>query len=179
MLKFFVKLLLCLTTLSLAAPGRKTSANSEATPAPKEQTAANSQPVTFLAPDAVFEGTLKSEGDIEIRGVFHGKMSSKGHILLCTDIESDIHSDSIVILGSTVTGNVYADSLITLDSESQIVGNTHSNNLVCAGQIKGNLDIKESINLTPQARVEGDIVTGSMTMSEGAFFKGNIKMGSR
>ena len=180
MLKFFVKLLLCLTMFSLPGAGKKSSERNNESPSPKEEpaAAANSQPVTFLAPDAFFEGTLKSEGDVEIRGAFHGEISSKGHILLCTDIESDIHSDSIVILGSTVTGNIYADSLITLDSDSKIVGNTHSNNLVCAGQIKGNLDIKESINLTHQSKVEGDITTGTMTMNEGAYFKGNIKMGA-
>ena len=71
MLKFFVKLLLCLTMFSLPGAGKKSSERNNESPSPKEEpaAAANSQPVTFLAPDAFFEGTLKSEGDVEIRGI--------------------------------------------------------------------------------------------------------------
>ena len=113
---------------------------------------------------------------MEIRGSFQGELSCDGHILLCTNFQGDLKCGSIVLLDSTVIGNIHTDTLITLDQGSTIVGNTKSNNLVCAGKIRGDLDIKESLTLTAQSDVEGDIAAGTITMSQGAVFKGNIKM---
>ena len=181
MLKRLIKLIVCLTMFSFPETNRKSSLWKDETPSKEEEVSAptSTPPVTRLALDASFEGTLKCDGDAEIRGTFKGELDCKGHLLLCTNFQGDLSCGSIVVLGSTIIGNVHTDTLITLDQESTIVGDTQSDKLVCAGKIRGNLNIKESLTLTAQSDVEGDIIAGSITMNEGAFFQGNIKMNAQ
>ena len=48
--------------------------------------------------------------------------------------------------------------------------------LVCAGQVKGDLEVQGNVVLKAGTSVNGNIMTGTMSMEAGAFINGSVEM---
>jgi len=133
--------------------------------------------VTYFAVDSVMEGSVKTEGDVEVAGPFHGDVTAKGKVILRSKMEGNITAQSLQLMGCKLTGNIVASGMVTLDETAEVVGNITAGELVCSGKVKGDLDVKGNLALNDKASVEGNIATQTMTMSCGAVVAGGVKMG--
>ena len=64
-----------------------------------------------------------------------------------------------------------------ISSEAIVKADIEANTVVVAGSIQGNLSVKDLVELGKTAKIKGDIECGRLTMSAGASFKGNFKIG--
>ncbi|MBP0963184.1 MAG: polymer-forming cytoskeletal protein [Oscillospiraceae bacterium] len=148
----------------------------KAEPVAQNNQSTASQAVTYIAPNSVMEGTLRTEGNIEIAGSFKGDIITKGHVVLRSNMEGNITAGSLHLLGCSLVGNITAASLVQLDSKATVNGNIAAGELSSSGNVKGNLDVKGNTLLDKGAVVEGDIVTQTLTVIQGAAITGGIKM---
>jgi len=84
--------------------------------------------------------------------------------------------NNLQILGSfegklTTTGN------LVISSEAIVKADIEANTVVIEGSIQGNLLVKDIVELSKTAIIKGDIECGRLTMSAGASFEGNFKIG--
>ncbi|QUL97855.1 MAG: polymer-forming cytoskeletal protein [Candidatus Fermentithermobacillus carboniphilus] len=93
---------------------------------------------------------------IEIKGT----VKSKGSIRIDGITEGTIHSDSDVMIGET--------AVVNSDISAQ--------NVIIAGKVSGNITCSGRVELLSTARLKGDIVTGTLVISEGAVFSGSSQM---
>jgi len=91
---------------------------------------------------------------------FKGSLSSSAVLRIDGEFEGDITSSSEVVVGET--GRVKA----------QISART----AVIAGVVNGNMNVAEKLEVLSTARVNGDMLAGSLVIAEGAVFKGNCGM---
>jgi len=91
---------------------------------------------------------------------FKGNLESDSSIKVMGRVEGDIKSagDVIVLVNAVVIGNIWAE------------------NLIIAGTVHGNLNVKGNLHLESQARLKGDMIVHSFVTDEGAVFEGNCKM---
>lgn len=137
-------------------------------------------PATYIAPGTEFEGHLKTKGDVEIAGKFTGDIESEGDVTLHTYMEGNITSANLNILDCEFKGDCAVSGRVQINSTSRFAGNIHAGDLICAGVIEGNSEISGNSMFDTTADVQGDIITGTMTMERGASISGKLTMkGSR
>ena len=142
-------------------------------PAPVEKPAAS-----FLAPGTVFEGTLRSAGDVEIAGSFKGDISTEGTVVLRSNIHGNITACSLNLNGCKLEGDVTIKGFVSISQDSAICGNVTADSLNCAGQITGDLKIKENTLLESTAKITGNVTTGTIAVMKGATMNGGIEIKS-
>ena len=131
---------------------------------------------SFLAPGTSFEGTLRSKGDVEIAGELKGDVAAEGAVLLRSNIQSNIVARSVKLSGCALVGDVTANGPVTVSEDSKITGNVTAKELLCAGEIAGDLKIVGSTQLEANARVSGSVVTGTLAVVKGAVINGSIEI---
>jgi len=56
------------------------------------------------------------------------------------------------------------------------VGNTHARGVVVGGSVEGNIEAKETVELTGKASMAGEIQAPKLAIAEGAVFDGRTRM---
>lgn len=123
------------------------------------------------------EGTLKTGGSITVlpTGICDNGIYAKENILIQKQINDKnkyingpIQGKNIVIDGGFIQGNVKAEGTLTLEKNSVIIGDVQAENLILKGAIKGNIIIKNNIEVKDSAIVKGTITTATINMNENA-----------
>ncbi len=92
-----------------------------------------------------FDKETKMKGDLSFKGAFH----IDGHFI------GKINSESVLIIGDN--GKVEADIIV--------------GHLIVNGEIKGNIQAKDRIEIHSTGRVYGTVVTPTLVVEEGAFLE--------
>jgi cytoskeletal protein CcmA (bactofilin family) len=140
--------------------------------------AAGNGNITYLAPGSYLEGTLKVKGDVEIAGDFKGDMSASGNVTIHANINSNVTAARLDLVACKLVGDIHASSVVVVDENSSVEGKVCAAELICAGKIKGNVEVSENSIYREGSRVDGNITTGSMTMERGAVINGSLSMGA-
>ena len=152
----------------LAAGGKKPVAKPE--PVKTAPVQAPVQPVvkakaaSYLAAGTSLEGTLRSDGDVEIAGAFKGEVITTGTVTLRSVIQSNITAGSLNLIGCTLTGDV------------KVTGNINAKELLCAGKVNGDLEITGGTTLEEKAQISGGLVTGTLAVVKGAVIRGGVEI---
>ncbi len=131
---------------------------------------------TYLAAGTCIVGTIKTEGDLEIAGEFTGDVVSGGNVTLHSGSNGNITAVSLKIYNSMLCGDVHATDRVEIGEGSAINGNVFASRMVCAGAVKGDVEIKNDLVLEKTARFDGNIKTGTMSMASGAIVRGKLEM---
>jgi len=131
---------------------------------------------SYLAAGTVLEGTLRSEGDVEIAGEFKGYITTKGTATLHSVVQGNVTANSLYLSGCTLTGDIIVSEVVVISQDSKICGNVTAKEVHCAGQITGDLKISENTTLECTAQINGNIITGSMSVAKGAVIRGGIEI---
>ena len=86
--------------------------------------------------------------------------------------------ESIRIRGR-VRGEVASKRAIFVEAQATVTAKVIGMAVTVAGQVDGQIACGGRVELTPSARVTGEITAGTLIMQEGAFFEGQLKMASR
>ena len=84
--------------------------------------------------------------------------------------------NNLQILGS-FEGKLTTTGKLEISSEAIVKADIEANTVVVAGSIQGNLLVIDLVELSKTSKIIGDIECGRLTMSAGASFEGNFKIG--
>ncbi len=93
-----------------------------------------------------------------------------------TVVEGTIITKSSVRIDGTLIGGVSAEGVVILSKNGKIKGNIMAENIVIAGVVEGNMQIREKVNVEPTGEIYGDITTKSLLIDEESVFQGNCYM---
>ena len=96
-----------------------------------------------------------------------------------TKITGDITSAGDVRIDGHLTGNIVIAGKFVLGPHGMVEGNVTSANADLSGEIKGKVNVSETLVLKANARINGDIVTGKLAIEPGALFTGTCNMGAK
>lgn len=166
------------------ADGIKVTKSTGAEPIPsvketaKEPSApmARSNTASYLAPGTVFEGNIRSSGDIEIAGEFKGDIKTEGVVVLYSNIQGNVTAKSLKLSGCSLVGDVIAKDMVIVSQGAAITGNVSAREVQCAGQITGDMKVSENTSLEGTAQINGNIATSSIAVVRGAVICGGIEI---
>lgn len=96
-----------------------------------------------------------------------------------TKIVGDITSAQDVRIDGHLTGNIVTTGRFVLGPNGMVEGNVTSGNADLMGEVKGKVNVSETLSLKSTAKISGDIVTGKLAIEPGALFTGTCNMGAK
>ena len=92
-------------------------------------------------------------------------------------IEGNIRGDEHLIIEGSMKGNVEMEKHnFTVGSKGRVEGEVNAQNVKVSGQMIGNIKTQGKVAITKEADFIGDIRTKSISVEDGAYFKGSIEL---
>lgn len=129
---------------------------------------------TYLAPDTVMEGTLRTKSDVEIAGTFTGDIFSEGDVLLHTSVTGNVSARNMTLMSCNLNGECTVSQVANINAGSSVTGNITAKDVNCSGAISGDMSATGSVNLSSSARVKGNIVAKALSVEPGAAIEGKL-----
>lgn len=93
-------------------------------------------------------------------------------------VEGNFKGNGPMIIDGSVKGKVQTTHTLQVGERAVIDASVKAGSALIAGRIKGSIIVKELVELTGTAIVEGDISTKLIIIAEGAVVNGKINMGT-
>ena len=88
-----------------------------------------------------------------------------------------IFSGSVRIDGN-FTGEIIGGGLLVIGEGAKIQGKINTDHILISGDVLGNLDIKEKVEIYPKGRLFGEMKTPALVVQDGGIFEGKCLMGN-
>ena len=95
-----------------------------------------------------------------------------------TKIVGNIFSKADFRIDGEVEGNITTTGKVVVGSNGKISGKLNCSNADISGNISGNVEVSETLSLMSDSYVQGEIVTGKLSVEEGAQVDATISMKS-
>ena len=95
-----------------------------------------------------------------------------------TKIVGDIYSKADFRIDGIVEGNITTTGKVVVGKSGKINGKINSSNADISGAVSGKIEVAETLSLMSESLIQGDIVTGKLSVEEGAQVDASISMKS-
>lgn len=94
-----------------------------------------------------------------------------------TIVSGNLEGDEDLTIEGRVEGSISLSRTLTVEVGGVVRADINVRNAVISGVLVGNVEAQESVHITDQGRVVGDISAPRVILVDGSSFKGNIDMG--
>jgi cytoskeletal protein CcmA (bactofilin family) len=91
-------------------------------------------------------------------------------------VRGSIESEGDLAIHGRVEGDIIHTGRLVIAQGAQWVGNIQSDDLVIAGEVHGNVTVREQLELAPTGHLYGDVSCARLTVAPGAVFQGHNRM---
>jgi len=113
------------------------------------------------APQAAANRKDMKESVLATGLTFEGKIEGSGHVRI----------------SGRFKGDVQVDGTLTIDAGAHLAGSVRAASVVVAGEIEGNIEGAQRVELHQSGVVNGDVSAGSLTVADGARMRGRAEFG--
>ena len=129
----------------------------------------------MISKETTVLGDIITEGHIDIIGKVRGNVEAEGNVAVRGLVSGDVSGEKIGLYKCRVKGNLNAGTGVVIDSDSVIIGNVDTDNIVLGGKLKGDIKAIKMAVLRSDAYFIGDVETESIAVESGAVVNGSIK----
>lgn len=90
-----------------------------------------------------------------------GKIDGTGHVRIAGRFEGDVH----------IQGD------LTIDAGAKLTGGVRANSVTIGGEVEGNIESAESVELLATGVLNGDLKAGNLTVASGSRMRGRAEFG--
>ena len=95
-----------------------------------------------------------------------------------TKIIGDIFSEADFRIDGVLEGNITTSGKIVVGKSGKITGIINCSNADISGSVSGKIEVNEVLSLMSESLIQGDIITGKLSVEEGAQVEASISMKS-
>ena len=95
-----------------------------------------------------------------------------------TVLEGKIITKGDIRIEGKVIGTVSCDAKLVIGENGSVEGLVDARNAYIAGSVKGQVVVRELLQLQEKGNIQGDIFTQKLSVQVGAIFTGNCRMGT-
>ncbi|SDX21893.1 bactofilin family protein [Lysobacter enzymogenes] len=92
-------------------------------------------------------------------------------------IEGKIHGAGHIRIAGRFKGDVQVDGDLTVELGAKVNGGVRARKVVIAGELEGNIDSAQRVELLETGVVVGDVKAGTVTVAAGARVRGQVEFG--
>jgi cytoskeletal protein CcmA (bactofilin family) len=120
-------------------------------------------------------GSSKSRGSNNSRGMAVENVLNT--IAEGTVLEGKIITKGDIRVEGRVIGTITCDAKLVIGERGSVEGIVDARNAYIAGKVKGQVVVRELLQLQEKGQINGDIFTQKLSVQVGAVFTGNCRMG--
>ncbi len=92
-------------------------------------------------------------------------------------VEGDLKGVGSVIIEGELKGLISTDKEVTIGDNAIVHASIDANKASIAGKVTGNITVKDHLEITSSAKIDGDIKTKTISIESGATINGGLSMG--
>lgn len=93
-------------------------------------------------------------------------------------IEGTLRSKDTIRIDGKLKGEGYFEGHLIIGEGGVVEGNVSADSMLVAGEVHGNVQVKNKLEIAQSGKIKGDIVTKLLYIAEGAVFEGKSTMGA-
>lgn len=93
-----------------------------------------------------------------------------------TTVHGTIQGRNGVRVAGFFEGEINVEGWVWIDKQGEVRGTVKAPEVIIEGQIQGDIESSEKIEVRASGRVTGNIRCNTLAMAEGCFFQGQVKM---
>ena len=128
------------------------------------------------APDTLRRPAERAETRTESR-TEPGAESKESFFAAGLTIEGKIEGAGHVRIAGRFKGDVNVQGNLTIDGGAHLTGQVRAKNVIVAGELHGNIDGAERVELLSTGLLIGDLKVGSLTVAAGSRMRGQVEFG--
>jgi cytoskeletal protein CcmA (bactofilin family) len=94
-------------------------------------------------------------------------------------IKGELRGEEDLIIEGRVEGEISLKKHLVIETTGIILADIQTEDITIKGEMRGNMNASDKVEIHSAARVVGDIVAPRVVIEDGAKFKGHIEMPSR
>lgn len=142
--------------------------------APKLRTAsvANEDEVTVITKGTTINGSISSDGSLEVNGTITGDVECLGKLSITGRIVGNSSAAEVYVNTERLDGSITSEGSVKIGLGTVVVGDIVATSGVIAGAVKGEIDINGPIVIDSTAIIKGNIKAKSVQINNGAVIEG-------
>lgn len=129
---------------------------------------------TLISKNTIVDGNIRSYANVRIEGSVQGNVDVMKDAAIFGTLIGNLTCNNAEMQGSSIQGDVYTKGNSFIDSDSTLLGNITAQYASIDGKIKGDMKIGSKVQILQNAVVAGNIVTGTISVEDGANIKGFV-----
>lgn len=107
----------------------------------------------------------EDEGGVQETLIAHG-----------TKVHGTLQGQNRVRVAGFFEGEIRSEDLVWIEEHGEVQGTVTAREMIIEGQVKGDLDASERIEVRASGRVTGNLRCHTLALADGGFVQGEIKM---
>ncbi|MFA9463782.1 MAG: polymer-forming cytoskeletal protein [Velocimicrobium sp.] len=128
--------------------------------------------VTVITKGTKINGSISSDGSLEIMGTINGDIDCLGKLSIVGNINGNSQASEIYVNTARLDGNLVSSGSIKVGVGTIVVGDMKASSAVIAGAVKGEVDVNGPVIIDSTAIVKGNINAKSVQINNGAVVDG-------
>ena len=122
-----------------------------------------------------FEGSYAAQTD-EYQGQGYAEQESVSVIDRFSNFDGTFHSTRDLRVEGQAKGTIECQGTLHIAQGANVNSKVEAENITVAGELDGEVQCRGRLQILPSGRVRGKINTGTLVISEGAFYEGELEM---
>ena len=132
----------------------------------------NDNEVTVIAKGTTINGSISSDGSLDIMGNVTGDVECLGKLSITGKIIGNTAASEVFVNTERMEGSIVSEGSVKVGLGTVVIGDVTATSGVIAGAIKGEIDINGPIVIDSTAIIKGNIKAKSVQINNGAVIEG-------
>lgn len=150
----------------------KDQVNEKKEPKLRATSAVSDDDVTVITKGTTINGSISSDGSLDIMGTITGDIECLGKLSITGKIVGNSTASEIYVNTERLEGSLTSEGSIKIGLGTVIIGDIIATSGVIAGAVKGEIDINGPVIIDSTAIIKGNIKAKSVQINNGAVIEG-------
>ena len=142
------------------------------TPKARSASQVNEDEVTVITKGTTINGSISSDGSLDIMGSITGDVECLGKLSITGKIKGNSSAAEVYVNTERMEGSITSEGSVKVGLGTVIIGDIMATSGVIAGAVKGEIDINGPIVIDSTAIIKGNIKAKSVQINNGAVIEG-------
>ncbi len=144
----------------------------KAAPKLKAASVANDDEVTVISKGTTINGSISSEGSLDIMGSITGDIECLGKLSITGKVNGNSSAAEVYVNTERMEGCINSEGSVKIGLGTVVIGDIIATSGVIAGAVKGEIDVNGPIVIDSTAIIKGNIKAKSVQINNGAVIEG-------
>ena len=161
-----------LEAMNMEEEEEKVEVKEKSMPKLRTSSAASDDEVTVISKGTSINGSISSDGSLDIMGSITGDVECLGKLSITGKIVGNSSAAEVYVNAERLEGTITSEGSVKVGLGTVVIGDIIATSGVIAGAVKGEIDINGPIVIDSTAIIKGNIKAKSVQINNGAVIEG-------